>query len=1274
MKKLLIGTSSVLVLGIVGLIALPSLVPSERYKEKIEAQLTKELGRNVSVLGDVKLGVFPVIRANTGRVEIENPEGYSDAHFASMDAMSVRVKLLPLLSKRVEITSFTLKNPLINLERRADGQENWVFGDPEDAAPKNEPESGPFKRDGRYADIDPAIGKFTLEGGKISYVDAVKGASHKVEGVNVAVSLTGLAAPLKIDGDLIYNGTAADVDIDLNSPRDFLDGSEAPLNMKLKTDFTQIEAKGRFLAGEDIAFNFDVDGDVSDMKRLLSLSPKPVPHADKISTVKLAGNYNFDGKTLSAKGADISAKGPTFDAGFKGDATLTEKPILNGQLTLDARDVKSLARSLDKEIKGLDLIQTAKVTADFKAQGAGFSANNIVANIGGDGLQASFNGAATSGDQITAKGTFAGSADSVAALLSALEIDAPQAAAVKAAKLKGNIAYTEDNIALSGLDVTTSGGAVNGRYQGGANLRGKDINAEGLFSLDIPSVGNASQLAGLELEAAKAIGNLAGSGAVKVKGKNYALSNLDFKTSGGALAGSYKGAANMQGKALNANGQFSLDIPNVANASQIAGLDVAAANALGALSGSGTVKVEGKNYALSNLDFNTSGGALAGSYKGAAAKQGENLTANGQFDVNIPNVAEANRLAALNIDAANAVGSLTANGGINLAGKDIALSNLSAQTKGEIINASYNGALSLGEGAQSYRGNFNSTLSSLDKFSKLTGIDVPYKEALGTITASGNVSGEGKAVSISGLTAKLAGGQITGQYTGSARLDNGFNLDGQLDAEIPSLRAVAATAGNNSLPPSTATGQIYERFALSGRVNGSPANIKFQNAAIALDAIKGTGSFDVDLTREKPNITSALTLDGLDLRPYMAAYTAQKPTGKIEPWSEEPINTAGLKAVNGSFTLDTPNIITDRMSLGQSNISATLNNGVLKADIPNLLLYSGLGRLNTTFDASSTIPSFTLDAGLDKLNTNSFLSAIAGFTNATGESGTSFSLSGSGRSQAEIMRSLSGNGEFKVQNGEIQGVDMTTLLTGLDSAFTSRSLPGGIGSNYATKFNDILGQVKIANGVASIDDFSFSGLGVLAEGGGSIDIGRQKIDFSLRPRLTGSSANNLASFGIPIKVQGGFGATSIGLDTDFLGQIVAQQAQAKAASLIQEQVGGQLGGALGSVIGSGSGGQNASGDIIGSIIGSQSAGGQSSAGNVLGSIIGGQQRQTTTQQAPTQQQRQSSQDAVSGLLGGILGGSSAPQSQPGAPAPQQQQKEPDVEDLIGGLFGKKKKR
>jgi len=78
----------------------------------------------------------------------------------------------------------------------------------------------------------------------------------------------------------------------------------------------------------------------------------------------------------------------------------------------------------------------------------------------------------------------------------------------------------------------------------------------------------------------------------------------------------------------------------------------------------------------------------------------------------------------------------------------------------------------------------------------------------------------------------------------------------------------------------------------------------------------------------------------------------------------------------------------------------------------------------------------------------------------------------------------------------------------------------------------------------------------MAEGGGSIDVGSQTIDFSLRPRLTGKSASDLAAFGIPIRVQGGFGDVKIGLDSDLVAKIAAERARVEAGALIEKEVGG----------------------------------------------------------------------------------------------------------------------
>jgi len=83
-------------------------------------------------------------------------------------------------------------------------------------------------------------------------------------------------------------------------------------------------------------------------------------------------------------------------------------------------------------------------------------------------------------------------------------------------------------------------------------------------------------------------------------------------------------------------------------------------------------------------------------------------------------------------------------------------------------------------------------------------------------------------------------------------------------------------------------------------------------------------------------------------------------------------------------------------------------------------------------DGSRAEPQISLDIGLNDINSNSFLASAAGFTQAQGELGSSFKITGRGTSQAAIMKSLNGAGDFNLVDGQISGVDLSALLTGLD--------------------------------------------------------------------------------------------------------------------------------------------------------------------------------------------------------------------------------------------------
>ena len=458
-------------------------------------------------------------------------------------------------------------------------------------------------------------------------------------------------------------------------------------------------------------------------------------------------------------------------------------------------------------------------------------------------------------------------------------------------------------------------------------------------------------------------------------------------------------------------------------------------------------------------------------------------------------------------------------------------------------------------------GSFEALIPSMTTFATQTGFAHPYVSAIGKFTAKGMVKGTPDSLTLSNIDTALTEGLLNLQFNGSAQTGKVPSYEGQLSTNITSVRQLAALGGTE-LAASTAQGEVYGPFTLSGLAKGTLKNISLTDAQFKIDHLNGTGNLSAKLTNVKPHLSGTLNLQGLDLRQYMAA---QNPSGAIQPWSEEPLNLVALKLFNANLTLNTPNVMIGRTTLGQSSIKTMIKNGKLTTDIPNVSLYGGQGDLHMVLSANTAVPQIDIDFKLDKMDALGFLGAAAGFTKLTGNTGTTMEFHGAGPSQAEIMRSLSGNGNFELAEGIITGVDVAQFVGGLDNAFQSRSLPAGIGAQYTTPFEKLAGLFTVKDGIVKIGKFNLNAKTVSANGAGTLDIGKQHIDFSLQPKLI--DGKGLAGFGIPIRFSGGFGNVKAGLDTDLLGKVIAARAKAKLQSELSKQVGGRLGGILGGVLG-----------------------------------------------------------------------------------------------------------
>ena len=149
MRKIAIVVGIVVAVLVVAVGILFATFNPNDYRGTIQAKLEEQLNRKVS-LGDMSLGLFP-LRFKVANLSIaDDPRFNKKSPFLQAQELSVSVKLLPLLSKSVEVDSLSLERPNVDLIRNAQGV--WNFASlgqtsaSEAASPATPPEANSQKQ------------------------------------------------------------------------------------------------------------------------------------------------------------------------------------------------------------------------------------------------------------------------------------------------------------------------------------------------------------------------------------------------------------------------------------------------------------------------------------------------------------------------------------------------------------------------------------------------------------------------------------------------------------------------------------------------------------------------------------------------------------------------------------------------------------------------------------------------------------------------------------------------------------------------------------------------------------------------------------------------------------------------------------------------------------------------------------------------------------------------------------------------------------------------
>ncbi|WP_296343328.1 AsmA family protein [Reyranella sp.] len=391
----------------------------------------------------------------------------------------------------------------------------------------------------------------------------------------------------------------------------------------------------------------------------------------------------------------------------------------------------------------------------------------------------------------------------------------------------------------------------------------------------------------------------------------------------------------------------------------------------------------------------------------------------------------------------------------------------------------------------------------------VAGIDIDLERRAGTM-----VLNEFKVANLAGARIALRGA-IASYWTPRPQADFAFDIQAP-DMDRVLKLAGTVPAGMGALSMRGGIAGSWERLTLRDCTLNAMGWSVLANGALALPgAAQGTiksasykgsivvndqpieASIDADLSGSKPVIAADLRTNALDFGKLGGNRPAQRPPRGMSTFESQPIGTP-LRSIDGTLKVSVASLGGTPMPVGNTEIAATLKDGVLSVSHLKSGLYGGIINLAGVIDGSRPSLSFDFKGEANGLNIGDMLRRSSG-SNEIGSliriaidgslTATGLELRGAGTTVAEIRASMAGHARL---SGHVQtradkflqllGSAATGMAGGVIDATLGNIMSvlgdkGGVGvgnllnaislvlNRFVNHDNPLSGDIEIANGV-----------------------------------------------------------------------------------------------------------------------------------------------------------------------------------------------------------------
>lgn len=302
---------------------------------------------------------------------------------------------------------------------------------------------------------------------------------------------------------------------------------------------------------------------------------------------------------------------------------------------------------------------------------------------------------------------------------------------------------------------------------------------------------------------------------------------------------------------------------------------------------------------------------------------------------------------------------------------------------------------------------------------------------------------------------------------------------------------------------------------LSYDVNGARGFLQADLTSNVLDSEDLGGFIGLPPSLEADDITEA----------QKQAAIEKKTSARLIP--DVPLNVERLRATDLDVMLEAKKIDAPNLPFKGMTVNFKLKDGVLRLEPFEAILADGKVDGVVEVDARSDIPPMKMQLNLRHLSLNRFFENTRFASTTKGFFGGNLSLTGEGKSLADVLGSSEGNMVVIVSGGQI-----SLLLVEASDVDIGEALPLFLGKDKSTRIRCGVADFDVKDGRLGSKTFVLDTDDSTLLGDIEIDLKKEKINARLDAKPKDDS---LLSARIPIRLSGNLKSPSIGLDSEKAG-------------------------------------------------------------------------------------------------------------------------------------------